>query len=63
MPNKYESHPKDSPGSPAAVTNGCTCPVMDNARGAGIGGGHFWIHQGCPIHNNDQDTMPIQEPE
>lgn len=27
-----------NPGSDAAIKQGCTCPVYDNARGKGIGG-------------------------
>ncbi|MGR3501578.1 hypothetical protein [Pseudaestuariivita sp.] len=27
------------PGSPEAVAKGCTCPVLDNARGLGWKGG------------------------
>ena len=41
-----------NPGSDAAVELGCTCPVLDNGRGAGYMGreGVFWIHGGCPLH-------------
>lgn len=39
-----------TPGSDEAVTSGCTCPVMDNARGKGLPGGNFWISEGCPLH-------------
>ena len=42
------------PGSPHAVAQGCTCPVMDNNHGAGVdmGGSSlaFWYHSTCPIH-------------
>jgi hypothetical protein len=51
------SRPEDAPnpGSPAAVAAGCTCPVMDNARGKGArfneaGEPLFWVTQGCPLH-------------
>lgn len=39
-----------NPGSDEAVTRGCTCPVLDNARGRGITTGIFWITEGCPLH-------------
>jgi hypothetical protein len=59
MPGDYATHPLGAPGSPKAVANGCKCPVIDNARGAGIGGGNYWINGQCQIHNNALDTMPI----
>lgn len=40
-----------NPGSDTAMKKGCTCPVLDNARGYGIGGGAFWISSGCPLHS------------
>ena len=44
------------PGSDAAIAQGCTCPVLDNAHGQGIFGnpenGH-WITQGCPLHDKE----------
>ena len=43
-----------NPGSDAAIKQGCTCPVYDNARGKGImGDGEkygYWITAGCPLH-------------
>lgn len=42
-----------SPGSPVAREAGCTCPVLDNHRGAGMPsprGPLFWINDGCPVH-------------
>lgn len=40
-----------NPGSDEAVMRGCTCPILDNARGRGwLGTGEFWIAAGCPIH-------------
>jgi hypothetical protein len=49
-----------NPGSDEAVAAGCTCPVMDNARGRGIpiatDEGElqiaYWINGNCPIHGN-----------
>jgi len=46
-----------APGSDEAVEAGCTCPVLDNARGKGWQGGEsddgkpiYWISEGCPLH-------------
>ena len=60
MPGNYSTHPLGAPGSPQAVSNGCKCPVLDNAHGKGIGDGAYWINEECPIHNNTKDTMPIR---
>lgn len=45
------------PGSDLAVENGCTCPVIDNARGAGAGTGTdgqpmFWYSADCKLHGH-----------
>jgi hypothetical protein len=39
-----------NPGSIEAGKLGCTCPVLDNNHGAGIGRGEFWINADCPLH-------------
>lgn len=42
-----------NPGSPEAVSRGCTCPIMDNGHGQGYpsaGGTAFYITGGCPLH-------------
>lgn len=44
-----------NPGSDAAIEAGCTCPVLDNNHGAGVGKGAdgtplFWYNSGCPVH-------------
>ena len=41
-----------SPGSDAAVRQGCTCPVLDNRHGQGSGWGKnaFWVNTDCPLH-------------
>ena len=49
---KYEI---PAPGSPEAVKDGCTCPVMDNCRGAGYMIGEdmeplFVVSSDCPVH-------------
>ena len=44
---------RPSPGSDAAVEQGCTCPVLDNAHGKGFlwdGAKVFWITDSCPLH-------------
>ena len=45
---------KPNPGSPEAVANGCTCPVIDNGYGKGyLGDGELFgwvIAESCPIH-------------
>ena len=38
-----------NPGSDAAIKQGCTCPVMDNAHGRRADG-MFWINAECPVH-------------
>ena len=48
-----ESRP--NPGSPAAIDQGCSCPVMDNHNGRGIGPMKdgtmmFWRSGDCPVH-------------
>jgi hypothetical protein len=43
-----------NPGSDEAVKRGCTCPRMDNCRGAGVYGdgekNGWWISEGCHLH-------------
>lgn len=41
---------KPDPGSPEARKQGCTCPILDNYGGHGLGRGLFWISSDCPIH-------------
>jgi hypothetical protein len=39
------------PGSDEAVREGCRCPILDNARGAGwMGTGEYWVNRDCPLH-------------
>jgi len=42
--------PMPNPGSDKALKLSCCCPVFDNCRGKGLGGGLFWINQRCPVH-------------
>jgi len=44
---------KPNPGSIEAIQQGCTCPVLDNNRGRGLGNDNFWIDGACPIHNGE----------
>ena len=44
-----------TPGSDAALDQGCMCPVLDNGRGRGFlvdGERHFWISGDCPLHTS-----------
>lgn len=45
---------ENKPGSPDAVKQGCTCPILDNGHGRGRGGdGKRWgwyVNENCPIH-------------
>jgi hypothetical protein len=55
------SDPAPPPGSNEALAAGCTCPVMDNARG-----GHVTAY-GCPLHwpaepKDEGHTMPDPTP-
>lgn len=59
MTIKWESSDgkvKGLPGSDTAVSEGCTCPRMDNAYGAGrFGLGHDWIiNTDCPLHGDNR---------
>ena len=41
------------PGSPEAVAQGCTCPIIDNNHGEGFvydGAVMFWYADDCPLH-------------
>lgn len=42
-----------APGSDEASRSGCTCPIFDNARGAGYLGqpGIYVVQCGCPLHD------------
>ena len=47
-----------NPGSPEAIKNGCTCPVLDNGHGRGasqVGGVWVhWINADCPLHGKTE---------
>jgi hypothetical protein len=44
---------RPTPGSDAALDRGCTCPVLDNAHGAGVLGldERYIITEDCPLHD------------
>lgn len=48
------------PGSPAAVSRGCTCHILDNGHGhGGYGDGIrrcWWIDENCPLHGKGTDN-------
>jgi hypothetical protein len=47
--------PPPNPGSDDAVSRGCKCPAVDNARGGGIptsDGIAFYYSDDCPVHGN-----------
>lgn len=47
-----------NPGSDAAIKQGCTCPVLDNGHGKGVGGNGekhgWWVTAGCPLHGKEK---------
>ena len=50
-----------NPGSDEALTQGCKCPVMDNAHGRGAWGSErdpdslvFWINETCELHTKKE---------
>jgi len=54
-----------TPGSQAAIDQGCTCPVMDNHSGAGIevnGKILFFIDNTCPLHGHKQKFVVNPKP-
>ena len=54
MTERGASAETPKPGSRAAENLGCTCPIMDNARGRGAyGDGErygWWMSADCPLH-------------
>lgn len=54
-----------NPGSDQALLDGCRCPVLDNAHGAGYLGGMrdkdgqpmFVIVDCCPLHGSETDYV------
>ena len=57
-PMEYKHNGRETPGGDSAIDKGCTCPVLDNNHGRGIGyvtgaGESFWTNANCPIHGNN----------
>lgn len=53
---------RPTPGSDAAIERGCTCPVLDNCHGYGVGGhgsNLFWCNAACPFHGPRSTTEVV----
>lgn len=52
-------HDDPKPGSNEAIEQGCTCPWLDNRRGAGIAFYDprpvYLVTSGCPIHDAEEE--------
>jgi hypothetical protein len=46
-PSPYKSWNGLVPGSPEAVANSCTCPILDNQE---MPDGKKWVNGDCPLH-------------
>lgn len=57
------SAPTPNPGSDEAVARGCTCPVLDNRRGEGLGRGLFWLSGDCPLHGEPPPAFTVRMPQ
>ena len=55
-----------NPGAVISIIGGCTCPIIDNNRGAGIvnylGNTVFIVAQDCPIHSRVGAPVPPVPP-
>jgi len=47
LPEQYKSWGKLVPGSPEAVANSCTCPILDNQE---MPNHKKWVNGDCPLH-------------
>ena len=47
LPEQYNSWGKLVPGSPEAVANSCTCPILDNQE---MPAHKKWVNGDCPLH-------------
>jgi hypothetical protein len=55
-----------NPGSPAAIIQGCTCPVPDNNHGkySPWPPDGWWTDGNCPVHKiapKENDDPPVDE--
>jgi hypothetical protein len=62
--NAYLNLTSATPGSSAAKSLGCLCPVIDNGHGRGAyidaeRGPQFWITDRCPLHGADHQPARI----
>jgi len=46
-----------NPGSKEAIKRGCTCPIIDNHKGAGITPTTFWVSVDCPLHSTVRERI------
>lgn len=46
---------KPTPGSRDAIQKGCSCPIMDNHYGSGVGG-YYWVNGDCGLHGTGLDN-------
>jgi hypothetical protein len=51
----------ENPGSDKAIKLGCTCPVLDNNHGEGLGDGLFYYSQTCNYHQQ-YPILPATKP-
>ena len=51
-PKEPKHNGRETPGGDSAIDKGCTCPVLDNHYGLGLGNGQFWMNAECPLHGN-----------
>ena len=52
-----------NPGSDEAISEGCTCPVLENRHGNGYKGmaGVFVYNSGCPVHKDERVAKYVAE--
>lgn len=58
QPHKGPTY-QHKPGSPDAVTDGCSCPVLDNHHGKGVrypSGPAWYVNEDCPLHGGKHDN-------
>jgi hypothetical protein len=53
LPEQYKAWGNLVPGSPEAVANFCSCPVMDNAE---MPNDKKWVNGDCPLHGTGKRT-------
>jgi hypothetical protein len=53
-----ETNAVPNPGTQEALSQGCTCPVVDNHHGKGFRGhkGVFIYFANCPVHDRKSPT-------